>query len=151
MDELDRDLQKRVWQRVQYREKVEMPPLGKDNLRPWMTMAQENAAAYQSLHRQFSGKEAEQLRRLQQESQRCIACMKGICRLRGEKVKQGNFQAPKEPPGRALEKCYHRERRFSEGCGEQSADSEHGIVFSRLALQAQEHCMTILEILGRME
>lgn len=151
MDELDQDLQKRVWQRVQRREEVEMPPLGRDNLRPWMTLAQENTAAYQNLHRQFSGKEAEQLRRLQQESQKCIACMKGICRLRRENVKQGNLPAVKEPPRKALEKCYHRERRLWEGYEQQATDPEHGIVFGRLALQAQEHCVTIMEILGRME
>lgn len=149
MEELDRDLQKRVWQRVQGKET--MPPLGKQNLKPWMLTAQENAVAYQGLSRIFTGREAEQMKRLQQESQKCIACMKGICRLRGEKIKLGQLPQGSENQRRILEKCYHRERQLWEHFERQATEPEHGIVFARLAQQAQEHCVTIMEILGRME
>ncbi len=150
MDGLDRELQKRVWQRVQSREGGEMPPLGQDNLRPWLTLAQENAAAYQSLSRQFTGREAERLRRLYQQSQSCAAGILGVCRLRGEQVRQGNFQPPKEPPRKTLEKCYHRERRLWEGLRQMLTDGEYGLVFDRLAQGAQERSLLVAELLGRL-
>lgn len=149
MDELDRDLQKRVWQRVQG--KNTMPTLGRQNLKPWMLAAQENAVTYQGLSRTFTGREAEQMKRLQQESQKCIACMKGICRLRGEKIKLGPLPQNKDNQRHLLEKCYHRERQLWENFEQQAVEPEHGIVFSRLAQQAQEHCVTIMEILGRID
>ncbi len=149
MEELDRDLQRRVWQRVQG--KGDMPPLGKQNVKPWILAAQENAAAYQHLARTYSGKDAEQLKRLHQESGKCIACMKGICRLRGEKVKIAPLPQTFENQRNLLEKCYHRERRLWEQLEQQAADPEHGVVYARLARQAQEHCVTIMELLGRRE
>lgn len=146
MDELDRDLQKRVWQRVQG--KNTMPQLGRQNVKPWMLAAQENAAAYQSLQRTFTGREAEQMKRLQAESMKCIACMKGICRLRGERIKLTPLPQSKENQRNLLQKCYHRERQLWEQFEQQATEPEHGIVFARLARQAQEHCVTIMEIMG---
>lgn len=151
MEQLDQELQKRVWERVQGREKADMPPLRQDNLKPWMMTAQENAAAYQQLARQMTGKHAEQLKKLEQETQKCIACMRGICRLRGEKVKVPALTAPKEPAQRTLEKCYHRERRLWEEAERRASDPEHGIIFGKLSRQAGERCAVLLEILGRME
>lgn len=151
MDGMDRDLQKRVWERVQSRETAEMPQLKRDNLKALMYPAQENSAVYQSLSRQMSGRDGEKLRRLHQEEQKCIACIKGMCRLRGEQVKVPQLTAPKEPARRALEKCYHREKKLWSEYEGRSADPEHGVVFGRLAQQAREHCVTIMEILGEME
>jgi len=144
----DQDLQKRVWQRVQGRNS--MPPLGKITCKSWMLCAQENAAAYQSLSQTVQGREGEQLKRMYQESLKCIACMKGICRLRGEKVVLGPLPQEKETKRKQLERCYRREHQLWEALEQQSCDSEHGVVFGRLAQQAQEHCVTIMEILGRM-
>ena len=151
MEKLDKELQARVWQRVQSREKLEMPPLGQENLRPLILAAQENAVAYQNLSRQFQGKDGEKLRRLQQESQKCIACMKGICRVRGEQVKVPQLNWEKEPAKRALMKCYHRERKLWNEWEQRSAEPEHGLVFGRLAQQAREHCVSIMEVLGDLE
>ena len=103
----------RVWQRVQSREKLEMPSLEQANLRPLILMAQENGVAYQNLSRQMSGAAGEKARRLWMENQRCLACMKGICRARGEKVKVPQLTAEKESAQRSLMKCYHRERKLS--------------------------------------
>ena len=149
MDELDRELQKRVWKRVQGNST--MPPLGKLNVKPWILSAQENAAAYQSLSHTLTGRESEQMKRLQMESQKCIACMKGICRLRGEKVKLGPLPPKKENQRNTLEKCYHREKQLWQNFEQHSGEPEHGIVFARLAHQAQEHCVSIMELLGRLE
>lgn len=151
MEELDRDLQRRVWQRVQSREKIEMPQLRQDNLKPMILTAQENSVAYQNLSRQMTGKDSEKLKRLYQESQKCIACMKGICRLRGEQVKVPKLNSQKEPNRRALEKCYHRERRLWSDWEQREMDAEHGVVYGRLAQQAREHCVTIMEVLGNLE
>ena len=151
MEKLDKELQNRVWQRVQSREKLEMPSLEQTNLRPLILTAQENVAAYQNLSRQIPGKDGEKARRLWQESQKCIACMKGICRARGEQVKVPQLRAEKEPVKRALMKCYHRERKLWGEWEQRSGEAEHGLVFGRLAQQAREHCVTIMEILGNLE
>ena len=149
MEKLDTDLQNRVWQRVQGKNPAPTPE--KLNLKPWMLAAQQNGAAYQSLLRSFGGREGEQLKRLQTESGRCVACMKGLCRLRGEKVKTMPLPQSRDNPRQLLEKCYHRERNLWQQLEQHSGDPEHGIVFARLAQQAKEHCVTIMEILGRME
>ncbi len=149
--ELDREMQKRVWERVQSREPVQMPQLKRDSVKPLLYPAQENSSVYQSLSRQLQGKSGEKLRRLHQEAQTCIACIKGMCRLRGEPVKIPQLTAPKEPARRALEKCYHREKQLWSEYENRAADPEHGVVFGRLAHQAREHCVTILELLGEME
>ena len=151
MEKLDKELQQRVWQRVQNREKLEMPALEQENLRPLILSVQENVVAYQNLSRQFQGKDGEKLRRLQQESQKCIACMKGICRVRGEQVKVPQLNWEKEPAKRVLMKCYHRERKLWNEWEQRSMDPDHGLVFGRLAQQAREHCVSIMEVLGDLE
>ena len=148
MEKLDQDLQKRVWQRVQG--KNSMPPLGKVNCKSWMLAAQENAAVYHRFAQSAQGREAEQLKRMYQECQKCIACLKGICRLRGERVEVRPLPREKEPRRNQLELCYSRERKLWEELDQYTCDSDHGLVYGRLARQAQEHCVTILEILGRI-
>ena len=150
MEELDRELQKRVWSRVQNRGENQMPPLKQENLKVFFLPIQENIAAYQQLARQNTGKSGEKLRRLHQESQQYIACIKGICRLQGEQVKLKPLMPPKEQARRMLEKCYHREKRLWSAWEQRSLDPEHGVVFGRLAQQAREHCVTIMEILGQL-
>ena len=149
--ELDREMQRRVWERVQSREPVRMLNLKPENPKPLIYPVQENSVAYQELSRQLSGKTGEKLRRLHQEQQSAMACIKGICRLRGERVKVPKLTAPREPPRRTLEKCYHREKQLWGEYESRSAEPEHGVAFGRLANQAREHCVTILEILGEME
>ena len=149
--ELDREMQRRVWERVQQRAPEQMLPLKRENLKPLLYPAQENSAAYQSLSRRMPGKDGEKCRRLHQESQKCIACIKGMCRLRGEQVKLKPLPMPKEDPRRLLETCYRREKQLWSEYETRSADPDHGVVFGRLAQQAREHCVTIMEILGEME
>ena len=145
MEQIDQQLQRRVWERVQG---IGEPP--RDPWRALLYPAQENGAVYQTLSMQMGQRVGEKLRKLHREQRRCVACIKGLCRLRGEPVKTPVVQLPKEPARRALEKCYHREKRMWEDCENLAADSEHGVVFGRLAQQAREHCVTILEILGEM-
>ena len=143
MERLDKELQQRVWQRVQNREKVELPPLEQENLRPLMLAVQENGAAYQNLSRQLPGKEGEKARKLWQESQRCLTCLKGICRARGEGMKIPQLTAEKEPLQRSLMKCYHRERNLWSEWERRSGDSEYGPIYAQLARQARERCAAV--------
>ena len=90
MENLDRELQAKVWQRVQNRIPPDMPPLGKENVKPLLLLLQENSQAYQQLAGRLPGAEEEKLRQLRQESRKCIRCLKGIALLAGEKVKVGH-------------------------------------------------------------
>jgi len=151
MEKLDKELQSRVWQRVQNREKLEMPLLGQENLKPLILAVQENRQVYQNLSRQMPGKEGEKLRRLQQENQKCISCMKGICGVRGEAVQVPQLNVGKEPPKRTLMKCYHRERKLCSELDRMSAEPEFGLVYGHLSRQARERCIAVLELLGDLE
>ena len=151
MERLDKELQQRVWQRVQSREKTDLPLLEQENLRPLLLALQENGAAYQNLSRQLPGKEGEKARKLWQESQRCLACLKGICRIRGESVKLPQLPVQKEQVQRSLMKCYHRERNLWSEWEHRSGDGEYGPVYAQLARQARDRCASVMEILGNLE
>ena len=151
MEKLDKDLQSRVWQRVQSREKMEMPQLGQENLRPMILEIRENQLAYQNLGHQMAGKDGEKLRRLQQESQKSLACLKGICAVRGEPVQIPQWNPGKEPVKRALMKCCHRERKLTLELEQMSTDPEYGPVYRQLSRQAAERWSGVLELLGGLE
>lgn len=150
MEKLDRELQKRVWGRVQSREDPILPqPVG-DNLKALILLAQENSVAYQHIARQMHQRDRERILLMHRESRQCIACMKGICRLRGESVQEPRLPGANGDIRRNLEKCYRRERQLWAEWERRSTDPEHGMVFSGLAGQARGHCMTILEMLGKI-
>ena len=151
MEKLDKDLQKRVWQRVQGDGAKQMPPLRQENLKPWIMAAQENALCYSHLARELGGKHGQQLKKLAQQAKSCAACARGICRIRGEQVKVPQLQPAREPAKRMLEKCCHRERRLWEEAERRSVDPEYGPAYSRLARQAGERYAAVLELLGEME
>ena len=151
MENLDKELQSRVWQRVQNRAVPDMPPLGRENVKPLLLMLQENSQAYQQLGSRLPGPEAEKLRQLRQESQRCIRCMKGICRMAGETVQVPQLPMEKEPVKRTLMKCCRRERELWSACAQRADHPEYGIVYARLARQAGERYAGLLELLGDLE
>lgn len=151
MERLDRELQKRVWQRVQARGEQENPPVAADNIKPLILTAQENAVAYRRAAQRAGQRDRDRLMGLYREARQCIACMQGICRVRGEQAKVPPLTPGKEPMPRVLQKCYHRERRLWEEWERRTGDPEHGVVFGRLAQQARARCATIMEILGNLE
>ena len=151
MEKLDKELQAKVWQRVQSREKLEMPQLGQENLKPMILAAQENLGIYQQLSRQLPGKAGEKIGKLRQGTQSAIACMKGLCRVRGEQVKVPQLPVEKEPAVRALMKCYRRERKLYSDWERLSGDPEYGPVYAVLGRQTGDRCMTLLEVLGGLE
>ncbi len=151
MESIDRDLQKRVWQRVQGEPAGAAQPQRRENLKLWLLLAQENAAAYQQLARQMKGKQGERLRRMAQELQHGISCARGICRLRGEQVKKLPLKPSTQPPQNTLTKCYHRELRLWEEAVRRASDPEYGPVFDKLSRQAASRCAQLTEILGELE
>lgn len=152
MEHVDRQMEKRVWDRVRAREPAaSMPPLQRENLKPWILVAQENTAVLRSLQLQLIGKQWEGLRRLEGECNRMVLSLRGICTMQGETVKLNPVPTPREVPRRALEKCYHRTRRLWEEMQRRSADPEHGPVFRKLARQSEDHCAAMAEMLGKLE
>ena len=151
MERLDLDLQKRVWQRVQARNETGNVPPPADNIKPLILTAQENAAVYRRAAQRAGQRDRERLMALYREARQSIACMRGICRVRGEQVRMLPLTPRWEPMPRALQKCYHRERRLWEEWDRRTGDPEYGLVFGRMAQQARERCATIMELLGQVE
>ena len=151
MENVDKAMESRVWQRVRNPKPEEMPPLQRDNLKGCILAAQENAVAFRNLSLQLIGKQWEGLRRLETESMKLAHCLRGISALRGETVKLTPLTRPRDLPWRALEKCFHRSRKLYEEMERRSADPECGMVFRRLARQTEEHCAAIAELLGKLE
>ena len=151
MEKIDKHMENRVWQRVQARqEPAEIQPR-RDNLKPWILAAQENAAAYRSLELQLIGKQWDGLRRLEQESSRMVHSLRGISALRGEVVKLTPLPTPREAPRRTLEKSFHRSLRLWQELDSRCADPEWGVVFRSLVRRAEDHCAQLTELIGRLE
>ena len=151
MENMDKAMESRVWQRVQSRKPEDVPPLQRDNLKGCILAAQETAVACRNLSLQLIGKQWEPLRRLETESMKIAHCLRGLSALRGETVKLTPLTRPRDLPWRALEKCFHRTRKLWEEMEHRCTDPECGMVFRRLALQAEEHCMVLAELMGKLE
>ena len=151
MENMDKAMESRVWQRVQSRKPEEMPPMQRDNLKSCILAAQETAVACRNLSLQLIGKQWEPLRRLEIDSMKIAHCLRGLSALRGETVKLTPLTRPKDLPWRALEKCFHRTRKLWEEMERRGADPECGPVYRVLARQAQEQCVVLAELLGKLE
>ena len=151
MENLDKAMESRVWQRVQARQETPPEPPRHDNLKPWILAAQENTAAYRNLSLQLIGKQWEGLRRLEAESSRMVHSLRGICALRGESVKLTPLPAPREAPRRCLEKSLRRTLRLHRELESRCSDPEFGPIFRSLSRKAEDHCAALTEMLGRLE
>ena len=148
MEQFDAQKATRVWQRVQNRETPE--PLRKDQV-GLIRAVGEQAAYYRNLSRAMPGKYGERLRDYGRQQQRAAECLKGICRITGIPLPQGQHKAmPPEPPMRMLEKCCHGEKGLVAEYTARAADPEWGRVYTRMATEAAERCCGLLEILGAM-
>ncbi len=139
----------RVWQRVQ------------GNIQPEQTahdlleLIQEewtDAAIYLQLSRLLKGSQSVMLRQMFQQEQAHAACLKGIYSL--ITGTHPNVRTPAVTPSAPeimLRRCYGREMRCLARYESRASDPEYGKVFSRLALQEQDHCRQILEILGNLK
>lgn len=148
METYDKAKAARVWQRVQG-EAATNPAQGLQGL-----IAEEwsDAAIYLALSRRVQGSAGATLRKMSQEEQAHMACLKGIYTLQGA----GRPDIPSPPPtdnapvATLLRRCYGREMRCLAQYEARASDPEYGQVFARIAQQEWEHCRQILEILGAL-
>lgn len=148
METIDKAKAARVWQRVQG-DAAENPTRGLQGLiaEEWV-----DAAVYLSLSKRVQGNAANVLRKIGQEEQAHMACLKGIYTLQGA----GRPDIPAPPPmDRApvsvmLRRCYGREMRCLSQYEARANDPEYGQIFARMAQQEREHCRQILELLGSL-
>ena len=148
METFDKAKAARVWQRVQG-DAATNPARGLQGL-----IAEEwaDAAIYLSLSKRVQGNAANILRKIGQEEQAHMACLKGIYTLQGT----GRPDIPAPPPvDRApvsvlLRRCYGREMRCLAQYESRANDPEYGQIYARMAQQEREHCRQILELLGSL-
>ena len=148
METYDKAKAARVWQRVQG-EAAANPMQGLQGL-----IAEEwaDAAMYLALSRRVQGNHSMILKKMSQEEQSHMACLKGIFTLQG--TGRPEIPAP-QPLEKAsvtmlLRRCYGREMRCLAQYEARTSDPEYGQVFARMAQQEREHCRQILEILGSL-
>ena len=109
------------------------------------------AENFSHLARCFQGDHAQALCRMARESRAQRACLAGIFALvTGEPPRP---QRPTPDGGTVqtrMKKSYTRALHLLAAFDGRSKDPEYGPVFQRLAIRQQEHCRTILEIIGSL-
>ena len=138
----------RVWQRVQ----GDAPAEPSQRLPGLIAEEWADAATYLALSRLFQGKESAMLRKISQEEQSHMACLKGIFTLEGN----GHPDIPPPPPmekapvSAILRRCYGREMHCLAQYESRTSDPQFGQIFHKIAQQEREHCRQILELLGSL-
>lgn len=146
MENIDPEKAARVWQRVHATATAEPESLQTLIAEEWA-----DAVIYLHLSRAFQGSEQAVLRRMFEEEQAHLACLKGIYAIHTRSVP--NLTPPQPPKGtleNILRACYGREMRCLARYEKRAADSEYGPVFAKLAAVEQEHCRQVLELLGKV-
>ena len=151
MEKLDKQMEKRVWQRVQSRQELTLPQPRQDTIKPWVLVAQENTAVLRALQLQLIGKQWEGLRRLETESARTVQALRGLGLLQGETIRLSPTPTPKETPRRALEKSFHRTRRLRDEMEQRGSDPEYGPVYQSLTRKCDDLCAALAEMIGRLD
>ena len=148
MENYDAAKATRVWQRVQAAQTTQPAVEGLPAL---IAGEMEDGATYLQLAKRLGGKEGQTLRHLAEAEHSHAACLKGIYTLMtGEPIAPRIPPLRPEPAERTLRRCYGREMRCLAQYEARSNDPEYGPVFSRLATQEREHCMAVLELIGRL-
>ena len=146
METYDKAKAARVWQRVQ----GETPTDPTQGLLGLIAEEWADAILYLSLSRRVQGNAANILKRMGQEEQAHMACLKGIYTLQGA----GRPDVPTPPPAERapvitlLRRCYGREMRCLAKYEARAGHPEYGQIFARMAQQEREHCRLLLELLG---
>ncbi len=150
----DREMAKRVWERVQTAQPEEpvLPVKHTDELQNLIVEEWQGAEVYAQLARQLQGKQAAAMKQLYEQKKAQIACLKGIYRLIAGTAPVVHAVTPKpEPMQLQLRKCYGRQMRCLARYEARANDPEYGPVYVRLANQNRNHCHTLLELLGEMK
>ena len=148
MEKFDPGKAAQIWQRVQGGTVQTRPEEG---LLELIARETEDAVIYLQLSRSVQGRGSGLLRKMYEQEQTHVACLKGIYTL--TTGKRANVAAPKltpDTPENILRRCYGREMRCLARYEQRSGDAEYGQVFLKLAEQEREHCRMILELLGGM-
>lgn len=147
-----KDLEARVWQRVQQGKEESATPSGTDSL-PALIMEQlQLSNVYLQLSRQTGGQSGAAFMRLARESRMQAVCLKGIVTLT-----IGHLPAPASTPPQAspqdalLRRCYGKELRLQKTYESRRGDPEYGPVFDRMAGRSRDHCCTLLELIGTLK
>lgn len=123
---------------------------GRD-LRALLLAEEMTAEAYIQLARQVRGREAAALQQLAREAHAHAACLEGICVLVTGEAPEIKTPAPETGTvGALLRKCYGRAMRALVTYEARREDPEYGPVFARMAARQQDHCRTILELIGSL-
>ena len=128
----DRDLEKRVWERVAAREGAP-----REDMEELLRQARELGEEYRALARLMGDRgELAGVRREQQENARILAGIRALQQGGGsEKQKR-------------LRRCYHRSRRAMTDYAARVATPEVGLAYEYLSDLEREHCLEILRMLG---
>ena len=153
MEKYDTALEARVWERL--RREDPAPPEPPRDGETLLTMIRErwaDALTYRQLVGRISGPAGTVLKKLWEEEQSHVACLKGIYTMvTGEKADLTSLPASGESVGVILRRCYGRQIRCLQAYEARRAHPEYGPVFFRLAEQKRNHCMILLQLLGSLE
>ena len=128
----DRDLEKRVWERVAAREGAP-----REDMEELLRQAWELGEEYRALTRLMGDRgELAGIRREQQEIARILAGIRALQQGGGsEKQKR-------------LRRCYHRSRRAMTDYAARVATPEVGLAYQYLSELERRHCIEVLKMLG---
>lgn len=147
MEQYDPEMAARVWQRVTGNAP---PPAASPDLQALIEEELLDAAAYLYLSRFFGSPYNRILRQMHQQEQSHAACLKGIYRMTtGKRCTSRPPKPLREKPSLTLQRCYDRESRCATRYTASASDPRYGHIFARMALQEQEHCKVLLELLGQ--
>ena len=143
MDVMDVQKEAQVWQRVR-----SGTPQGLAEQLPEMIAGEwADAAAYLLLSRKLGNRQSGVLYRMFQREQAHAACLKGIyTMLTGQRPEIPKCKSHTEP---TLRSCYGREMHCLARYEQYAQHPEFGTVFARLAQEEREHCLSLLELLGK--
>ena len=128
----DRDLEKRVWERVAAREGAP-----REDMEELLRQARELGEEYRALARLMGDRgELAGIRREQQEIARILAGIRALQQGGGSERLQ------------RLRRCYHRSRRAMTDYAARVATPEVGLAYQYLSELERRHCIEVLKMLG---
>ena len=144
-----KDLETRVWQRVQGDKQEAKTTPGCSNLQGLIAEQLQLSAVYVYLSRMQYGKDGTTYMRLAREAKIQAACLKGIAALTcGQVPSIGISPAQISSQDATLRRCYGQELRLFTEYESRRNDPEYGPVFERLASRGKDHCCALLEVIG---
>ena len=147
-----KDLEARVWQRVQQGKEEPAAPKGTDSLPALILEQLQLSAVYMQLSRHAGGQNGTTFMRLARESRMQAVCLKGIVTLTGGHIPATAAAAVQTSTQDALlRRCYGKELRLLKAYESRCGDTEYGPVFDRMADRSRDHCCALLELIGSLK